>query len=139
MLKDNCVAHETMDRLLNSNLSHVKVIYLLPNTTPAIQALHAGIIAALKFRYRDLQAGRVLDLNDLRSDDTCEVGILQGIRWIIFEWMTLLSALKANCWRKTLLVCTTSNGDAKVKEKMEEGRQALTLEVAETVSEEDNC
>lgn len=118
-----------MERVLNLNLSHVKVILLPPNTTSVIQPLDAGIIAALKCHYPRLQAGRVLDLDDLRRDDIYKVYILEVIRWIISQWMILPSALIANCWLKTPLICTLSTRDAEVEDKMEEEKQALTLEV----------
>ncbi len=47
---DNASAHGTIDQLSNS--SNFEVLFLPKNATSKLQALDAGVIAAVKRRYR---------------------------------------------------------------------------------------
>jgi hypothetical protein len=48
LLLDNCSSH----KLENLTLLYVDVYFLLPNTTPKLQPIDAGIIMAFKKHYR---------------------------------------------------------------------------------------
>ena len=62
LLLDNCSAHGSAESL--PNLSNVDYQFLRPNTTSKLQPLDAGIIAALKTRYREKQYDHALDCID---------------------------------------------------------------------------
>lgn len=53
LLLDNCSAHGSAQSL--PFLDNVEVLFLPPNTTSRLQPLYAGIIAAIKARYRKSQ------------------------------------------------------------------------------------
>lgn len=123
---------------MNLTLSHVQVFFLPSNTTSVIQPLDAGMFAALIGCYRCLQAGCTLELDDIESDNIYEVDVVQSICWIVFEWTTFSLELIADYWRRTSLNSVTGTEMDEMEEKSEEERQALTLEVAEVVSEKTN-
>lgn len=127
-----------MDGILELNLSHLEVHSLPPNTTSLMQPLDAGIIAALKCRYRLLQFWRVLDLDDLGKDDIYKVYIFQAICWISSHWMMLPSPVTGICWRHTSLVPATSTLDIEIERQVEEEIRDLTSEGSEVVAEHNN-
>lgn len=138
LLVDNCAGHGTVEGILYLHLSHVKVIFFPPSTTCLIQPLDVGIKAVLECRYLGLQVGRVLDLDDFRSENFYRVDIWQGIRWPAPEWMILPSALISNCWHHTLNSSVLLIADIEIEKNIDEVGKALTLEVVEAVPEQDN-
>ena len=86
LLLDNCSAHGTTTDVESLNLSNTKILFLPPNTTSIIQPCDAGIITALKCRYRRLQMCRALDFIDIGKSNIYKVDVLQGMRWIRKAW-----------------------------------------------------
>lgn len=64
LLLDNCTAHATVETL--PSLRNVCIEFLPPNCKSKIQPMDAGIIAALKFRYRWMNLERILDSVDAK-------------------------------------------------------------------------
>lgn len=104
LLLDNCSAHGKDHEVAALNLSNTRVIFLPPNTTSLIQPCDAGIIAAVKCRYRRLQIARVLDYIDIGERNIYKVDVLQAMRWIQKCWNELPAEAIYNCWRHTKLV-----------------------------------
>lgn len=67
LLMDNCSAHGSKENLLD--VQNVEVELLAPNTTSKLQLFDAGIIAAMKVRYRRRQGEHSLDLLDISAVD----------------------------------------------------------------------
>ena len=70
--------------------------------------MDAGIIAAVKKRYRRKLYERALDLMD--EDDTTNlyrVDLLCAIEWMTEIWKDIESTTIHNCWCKTALVSTS--------------------------------
>ena len=65
LLVDNCAANGSADTL--PILSNVIVKFLVPNTTSKVQPCYAGIIAAMKVRYRMFQMERAIDLTETNT------------------------------------------------------------------------
>lgn len=102
LLMDNCSAHGSIDSM--PSLSHVEIQFLPPNTTSKLQPLDAGIIAAMKTRYRVLQMERALDLVDENVRNIYKVDILTAMRWVKRVWNDLPSSVISNCWKHTGLL-----------------------------------
>lgn len=81
---DSCSAHGTTDT--TQKLKHVELAFLPPNTISNPQALHAGIIAAIKARYRRREMEHFNDLLDVwdmyiyKSDILTAIKLLTNIR-----------------------------------------------------------
>lgn len=80
LLIDNCSAHGSVDSL--PPVENVDVVFLPPKTTSKLQPLDAGIIAALKIRYRQLQYDHAIDRIDAGIDNVYKVDQLTVMRWM---------------------------------------------------------
>lgn len=67
LLIDNCSAHQNLDTI--PNLTHVEIDVLPPSTTNKLQPLDAGIISAIKVRYRWRQIKHGGDLLEVGERD----------------------------------------------------------------------
>lgn len=102
LLLDNCSAHGTDDTILAT--TNVEVIFLPPNTTSKLQPMDAGIIAAMKLRYRKLQMERAVDLLDVNVKDIYKVDQLTAMWWMVNVWQELLLSIITNCWLHSRLL-----------------------------------
>lgn len=113
LLMDNCSAHGSEHTL--PALQNVKVSFLPPNTTSRLQPLDAGIIAALKMRYRKKQMEYAVDQLDVGATDIYKVDILLAMRWLSIAWNDISADKIRNCWGTTGIVpaydCDTSTED----------------------------
>lgn len=78
LLVDNCSAHGKRDNLLE--LQSVRVKYLPPRTISRLYTLDAGIIAAMKVRYRKFQLERALDMTDQKVSDIYKLDQLEAMQ-----------------------------------------------------------
>lgn len=69
---DNCPAHSAIE-----NLTSVKLVFLSPNTTPALQPIDQGIIASLKQHYQKMLLCRMISCLDEAKD--FNFSLLDGI------------------------------------------------------------
>ena len=100
MFVDNCSAHPDIQ------LSHVKLVFLPPNTTSRLQPCDAGIIQAVKMQYRKQLLRHVL--RKMENDETGtasalskSVTVLDAIMWLKVAW----DALKASTHTKCFIKC----------------------------------
>ncbi|POM70175.1 LOW QUALITY PROTEIN: Hypothetical protein PHPALM_13429 [Phytophthora palmivora] len=83
----------------------VKVLYLPPNTTSKLQPLDAGIIAALKMRYRHRQLQAALDKEEEGIQrDIYAVDQLTAMKWVKACRRDIHKKLVLNCFRHTGIV-----------------------------------
>ena len=83
MFVDNCSAHPDVQ------LSHVKLVFLLPNTTSCLQPCDGGIIQDVKSNYRCwFLRHLLLRMNDTASasDLAKEVTVLDAMMWLKLAW-----------------------------------------------------
>lgn len=90
LLMDNCSAHGNVDTL--SNLTHVNVGLLLPNTTSKLQPLDVGIIAAIKLQYRRRQMKHAANFLEVDKRDIYKIDILPVIKWLNVIWRDISAA-----------------------------------------------
>lgn len=104
LLIDNASSHGTAE--MHSSFQNVKVVFLPPNTTSMLQPLDAGIIAAIKRRYRSLQCEGALDSikAGVRTEKIYCVDQLTAMRRVENIWQTMPSSIFFNSWRHTKLV-----------------------------------
>lgn len=102
LLMDNCSAHGSKETL--PSLQHVEVEFLPPNTTSKLQPLDAGIIAAMKVRYRRRQMEHAVDMLDEGVLDVYKIDILTAMRWLSSIWSSISDETIRNCWGTTGIV-----------------------------------
>ena len=94
---DNCSAHPEL------YLSHVKVVFLPPNTTSRLQPCDAGIIAAFKAHYRKRLLRHVLaemDTGTTATDLSKQIDLKDSIHWINCAWTAISETCIEKCFRK---------------------------------------
>ncbi|OWY96640.1 CENPB protein Homeodomainlike, partial [Phytophthora megakarya] len=102
LLIDNASSHiiSAMD------LGEVTVEYLPSNTTSKLQPLDAGIIAALKRRYRHRQLQHALDKEEegVCDKDIYAIDQLLVMKWVKCRWRDIKGELVLNCVWHTKLI-----------------------------------
>ncbi|XP_069108937.1 tigger transposable element-derived protein 4-like [Argopecten irradians] len=100
LLVDNCAAHPAS--LTNS--SHIKLIFLPPNTTSIIQPCDQGIIRNLKLHYRRQMVTHIINLiddGDLHANDLArKVNVLDAIHMLTRAWRAVTPTTISNCYSK---------------------------------------
>lgn len=82
------------------DLPKVKIIFLPANTTSKVQPLDAGIIAALKMRYRARDPRRLLGKAEAGVDlSKCRATVKTAIEYTSLIWRQLPKELIQYCWR----------------------------------------
>ena len=99
LLMDNCSAHGSQDS--QPELRNVSILFFPPNTTSRLQPLDAGIIAAIKLRYRRRQMEFAVDMAEVGKGDIYKVDILSAMRWLTDVWNEITADTIFNCWRVT--------------------------------------
>ncbi|KAK1942309.1 Tigger transposable element-derived protein 6 [Phytophthora citrophthora] len=113
LLIDNASSHS----ITGMSLSNVKVHFLPPNTTSKLQPLDAGIIGALKRRYRRRQLQHALDKEEEGIDrDIYAVDQLLTMKWVKSCWRDIPKDLVLNCFRHTGIVLGRSSSRRSRKE-----------------------
>ena len=95
MFIDNCLAHPTLD------LEHVELVFLPPNTTSRLQPMDAGIIQAMKLRYRRRIVQHLLariDQETPASELAKQVNVLDAIMWLTASWSEVQPTTIQKCF-----------------------------------------
>ena len=99
---DNCSALGSVETL--PELRSVTVLSLPPNTTSKVQPMDAGVIAAIKLRYRLMHTERDVDMVDecdgkrkfSKKDVLTMLTAMQTLRTV---WQNLPPDIIENCWK----------------------------------------
>lgn len=100
LIMDNAGCHP---QELRGKYSHIKIIFLPPNTTSQIQPLDLGIIQNFKVHYRKLLLRYVLSKIDETDDSASQivqsVTVLTAIRWVAEAWESVKEETIMKCFR----------------------------------------
>ena len=94
---DNCSSHPPMD------LSHVKLVFLPPNTTSRLQPMDAGIIQAVKTKYRKRMLRHVsVEIDECNSAEEVSknITVLDAIHWLQLAWKELDASTMQKCFAR---------------------------------------
>ena len=107
---DNCPAHPK----IISDLIHIKLFYLPPNTTSVMQPMDAGVIHNFKSHYRRRLAQRRL----FAYDSNCEFNfnLLDSLYFVRDSWRAVTQSTIANCFNH----CGFNNANIEVEETVNE-------------------
>ena len=94
LIIDNCPAHPIID-----NLSHIKLVFLPPNTTSVSQPMDQGIIRYLKANYRKRLVKAILRSLDSNKPLT-KVSLLTALHLLASAWNEVSQATIVNCFKK---------------------------------------
>lgn len=76
---------------------HVKVHFLLSNTTTFLQPIDAGVIQVFKMQYKKLYLLKAIGRYDLGITDWYKVDILEAVRMIANAWDNVSKKTVSNC------------------------------------------
>ena len=94
LIIDNCPAHPNIE-----NLSHVKLVFLPPNTTSVSQPMDQGVIRSIKANYIKLVVK--LMLRSLDSNKSIpKIYLLAAIQLLVSAWNKVSQATIVNCLKK---------------------------------------
>ena len=139
LITDNCPAHPIID-----NLSHIKLVFLPPNTTSVSQSMDKGIIRCLKTHYRK----RLVKLM-LRSLDSNKplpkVSLLTALQLFASAWNEVSQATIVNCFKKakvsdedqTIAINDDDDPFKEINEDLQELREKDSSLVPESMTAED--
>lgn len=102
LLIDTCSAHGNIEAI--PPLRNVVVKFLPPSTTSKIQPMDAGIVAAVKLRFRKMHMERALDAIDESIKDIYKIDQLTAMRLIQTVWDELPAEVHIKCWKHTGLL-----------------------------------
>ena len=91
-----------------------------------LQPIDAGVIYALKRRYKRRQMMRVVDLVDTNKSSIYNVDVLTAMDWIKEEWDAIEPRKILNCWLHTKLVHREIEGEASESFVEEHDEQTLS-------------
>lgn len=108
LLMDNAGCHPDD---ICGKFTHIKVVFLPPNTTSVIQPLDLGIIKNFKVYYRKLLLQHIVAKIDDNSSLTAaeivkSVTLLHAIRWVYQAWEMVQSTTIKKCFRKAGILNT---------------------------------
>ena len=94
LIIDNCPAHPIIE-----NLSHLKLVFLLPNTTSVSQPMDQGVIRCLKAHYRKRLVKLILrSLHSNKSLPT--VSLLTPLQLLVSAWNEVSQTTIVICFKK---------------------------------------
>lgn len=92
LLVDNCPAHPIIE-----NLRNIKLIFLPPNTTAALQPMDQGIIACLKQHYKKIFLCKMISFLD--NGEEFKFSLLDAVLAINTAWKRVTQKTIVNCYR----------------------------------------
>ena len=107
LLLDNAACHGSSNNHIQ--FTNITLRYLPPNTTAHLQPLDAGIIAALKARYRNIFVKWLIDLYDTGLQ-TQKANLKNAIDFLAEAWDSLPAEAIQNCWRHTGIIFQVPDG-----------------------------
>ena len=121
-------------------LSNVLISFLPPNTTSEVQPLDAGILAALKQRYRMRLLQWYLSQYET-ADDSVNLaklvpGVKQAILWCVAAMEQISAQTTSNCWRHTGILPPTMSADIASNDERERHRDnAAASELSDLIND----
>ena len=91
---DNCPAYPTI-----GNLSHVRLLFLPPNTMFVSQLVDQGVIKCLKTDYRR-RLVRMMITCLKHGKDLPKISILQALQLLVASWNDVTKVTVVNCFQK---------------------------------------
>ena len=136
---DNCPAHPIID-----NLSHIKLVFLPPNTTSVSQPMDKGIIKCLKAHYRKRLVQLILHSLD-SNKPLPKVSLSTALQLLPSEWNEISQATTVNCFKKakipdkdqTIAINDEDDPFKEISENLQELREKDSSLVPESMKTED--
>ncbi len=110
LLLDNASSHKVVE----IDLTNIRVCMLPPNTTSSLQPMDAGIIASFKMHYKRRQLSHAVQVIDELTEVTKEniskrknlyaVDVLTAMQWATEAWEDVTPTTIRNCWSHTGIV-----------------------------------
>ncbi|KAF0684013.1 Aste57867_23934 [Aphanomyces stellatus] len=107
LLLDNASSHQ----VVRTDISHVRVVMLPPNTTSVLQPMDAGIISTFKQYYKNRQLDHAIsivdhitagvEVSEQQRKNPYAVDVLQAMQWSTQAWNDVSATTIRNCWAHT--------------------------------------
>ena len=139
LIIDNCPAHPITD-----NLSHIKFVFLPPNTTSVSQPMDQGIIRCLKANYRRRLVKLILRSLD-SNKSLPKVSLLTALQLLVSAWNEVSQATIVNCFKKakisdkdqTIAINDEDDPFNEINENLQELREKDSSLVPQSMTAED--
>lgn len=140
LIIDNCSVHPMM------SLSNVRIIYLPPNTTSALQPMDMGVIHSIKSKYRVKIARKLLALLEIKETiEPKDIDLYEAILMLKESWDEVSSTTIKNCFTKSGFTINEQQIENESEELTEFGdwnelsdRLAINLSFDEYVTADDD-
>ena len=90
---DNCPVHPVIN-----NLSHIKIVFLPPNSTSCLQPMDQGVIRSMEAFYRKKLLYKMISAIDKGQEFS--VNLLDALHFIYSAWNAVTPETVRNCFRK---------------------------------------
>ena len=139
LIIDNCPAHPIID-----NLSHIKLVFLPPNTTSVRQPMDQGIIRCFKAHYRKQLVKLILRSLDCNKP-LPKVSLLTALQLLTSAWNEVSQATIVNCFKKakisdkdqTIAINDEDDPFKEINKDLQELREKDSSLVPESMTAED--
>ena len=139
LIIDNCPAHPIIE-----NLSHVKLVFLPPNTTSVSQPMDQGVIRCLKAHYRKRLVKLILRSLD-SNKPLPKVSLLTALQLLVSAWNEVSQTTIVNCFKKakisekdqTIAINDEDDPFKEINENLKELREKEPSLVPEHMTAED--
>ena len=139
LIIDNCPAHPIIE-----NLSHVKLVFLPPNTTSVSQPMDQGVIRCLKAHYRKRLVKLILRSLD-SNKPLPKVSLLTALQLLVSAWNEVSQTTIVNCFKKakisekdqTIAINDEDDPFKEISENLKELREKESSPVLENMTAED--
>lgn len=132
LLIDDCSTYRREDRM--PSVPNVNVVFLPPNPTKDIQPL-AGVIPALKLRYRNYHMERVSDNVDAEVDQMYKVDVLTALKWFQRAWAEMPVSLIRSSWKQSGILSSSGYANSNAGPVLDVDEAALVKKLERQVAE----
>ncbi len=95
LLLDNCSSHPD----INTELTHIKLVFIPPNCTSVLQPMDAGVIRTFKHHYKRKLVSKLIHFYDVHDEGKLKITLLDALNFSYDAWELVTKESIINCFR----------------------------------------